>query len=71
MTRERAERLCEHARRLSIHFEGQAFEMITLSVGIEAFPKHGSTSAEILKTADIALYRAKHEGRDRVIVASQ
>jgi len=68
-TRERAVRLCEHARHLSIHFEGQAFEMITLSVGIAAFPEHGSTSAEILKAADIALYRAKHDGRNRVVMA--
>ena len=68
-TRERAVRLCEHARHLSIHFEGQAFEMITLSVGIAAFPENGSTSAEILKAADIALYRAKHDGRNRVVMA--
>ena len=68
-TRERAVRLCEHARHLSIHFEGQAFEMITLSVGIAAFPEQGSTSAEILKAADIALYRAKHDGRNRVVMA--
>jgi diguanylate cyclase (GGDEF)-like protein/PAS domain S-box-containing protein len=70
-TRERAERLCEHIRHLNVQFEGKAFEMIKLSIGIAAFPEHGSTSAEILKAADIALYRAKHDGRNRVVVASQ
>jgi len=68
-TRERAELLCEHTRHLNIQFDGQVFELITLSVGIAAFPEHGSTSAEILKAADIALYRAKHDGRNRVVVA--
>jgi GGDEF domain-containing protein len=44
--------------------------MITLLVGIVAFLKHGFISAEILKAADIALYRAKHEGWDRVVVSN-
>jgi PleD family two-component response regulator len=33
-----------------------------------AFPEHGSTSSGILRAADAALYRARHEGRDRVVV---
>jgi len=69
-TSERAERLCEHARHLNIQFEGQTLETSTLSVGVAIFPEDGSTSAEILKAADSALYRAKHEGRDRVVVAN-
>ena len=71
MTRERAERLCEHARHLNIQFEGRNLEAVTLSVGVAVFPENGSTSAEILKAVDTALYRAKHEGRDRVVVANQ
>jgi diguanylate cyclase (GGDEF)-like protein/PAS domain S-box-containing protein len=71
VTRERANRLCEHTRCLKTHFKGQIFEMITFSVGVAVFPENGFTSAEILKAADAALYRAKREGRDRVIVASQ
>ncbi len=35
------------------------------SVGIAIFPKDGETSAELLKKADIALYRAKDRGRGR------
>jgi diguanylate cyclase (GGDEF)-like protein/PAS domain S-box-containing protein len=68
---ERANRLCEHTRRLKTHFKGQTFEMITFSVGVAASPENGTTSAEILKAADTALYLAKHEGRGRVVVASQ
>ena len=70
MTRERAERLCEHARHLNIQFEGQTLETSTLSVGVAIFPEDGSTGAEILKAADTALYCAKHDGRNRVVVAS-
>jgi len=71
MTRERANHLCEHTRLLKTHFKGQIFEMITFSVGIAASPENGTTSEEILKVADTALYRAKHEGRGRVVVANQ
>ncbi|HLO28970.1 MAG TPA: diguanylate cyclase [Anaerolineales bacterium] len=41
---------------------------ITISLGIAAFPLHGSTSMEILAAADYALYQAKLEGRNRVVV---
>ena len=70
-TRERANRLCEHTRRLKTHFKGQTFEMITFSVGVAAFSENGTTSEELLKAADTALYLAKHEGRGPVVVANQ
>jgi diguanylate cyclase (GGDEF)-like protein len=40
-----------------------------LSLGVAVFPDHGSTGEAVLKAADAALYRAKREGRDRVVVA--
>jgi diguanylate cyclase (GGDEF)-like protein len=69
MARERAERLCEHARHVNIQFEGQTLEAVTFSVGVAVFPENGITSAAIFKAADTALYRAKREGRGRVVVA--
>lgn len=59
MTRERAERLCEHARHLHVQFEGQTLEAITLSFGTAIFPQDGASSDTILRAADNALYRAK------------
>jgi len=38
-----------------------------LSVGVAVFPEHGSTVEDILHAVDTALYRAKAEGRDRVV----
>lgn len=71
MTRERAERLCEHARHLHIQFEGQTLEAVTLARGVAVFPEDGVTSGAILKAADNALYRAKHEGPCRVFMANR
>ncbi len=39
---------------------------VTLSVGLAAFPEHGSDHHEILEKADLALYQAKREGKNRV-----
>jgi diguanylate cyclase (GGDEF)-like protein len=69
MTRERAERLREHAGHIHAQFEGQTLEAVTLSLGVAVFPEDGSTSAAVLKAADDALYRAKREGRGQVAVA--
>ncbi len=38
---------------------------ITASVGIAAFPDSAANSEDLLSRADIAMYRAKDEGRDR------
>lgn len=40
----------------------------TISVGIACYPQHGETFAELTRCADVALYRAKQEGRNRVVL---
>jgi len=41
---------------------------ITVSVGVAAYPQHGATGEDVLIRADRALYHAKQEGRNRVVV---
>ena len=67
--RQRAEQVRLEVRRLRVEFEGQPVEQITISLGIAVSPLHGVTTETLLKAADDALYRAKNEGRDRVVVA--
>jgi diguanylate cyclase (GGDEF)-like protein/PAS domain S-box-containing protein len=69
VTRERAELICEYAKHFHLQFDGQSLAAVTLSLGVAIFPEHGVTSTGILKAVDAALYRAKHEGRNRVVTA--
>jgi GGDEF domain-containing protein len=69
VTSERAELICEHARQFHLQFEGQSLAAVTLSLGVAIFPEHGITSTGILRAVYAALYHAKHEGRDRMVVA--
>lgn len=41
---------------------------ITSSVGLAAMPQHGTTIDELTRHADIALYEAKRNGRNRAVV---
>jgi diguanylate cyclase (GGDEF)-like protein/putative nucleotidyltransferase with HDIG domain len=43
---------------------------VTLSLGVAAFPQDGLDADELLHQADLAVYRAKLQGRNRVLGAS-
>jgi diguanylate cyclase (GGDEF)-like protein len=43
----------------------------TASIGLAMLPSDGLTPTELLEAADQALYRAKSEGRDRVVAATR
>ncbi len=53
---------------LALHRRGQSQEAVTVSLGVAVFSEHGSTASALLRAADAALYCAKAEGRDRVVV---
>ena len=42
---------------------------VTISIGVAVFPSHGPDLKDAMNTADAALYRAKNQGRDQVVVA--
>jgi diguanylate cyclase (GGDEF)-like protein len=66
----RADALRSEVKSLRLQYKKQTLGQLTLSVGVAAFPEHGSTSAELLKIADQCLYESKSRGRDVVTVAS-
>lgn len=43
----------------------------TISAGVAAYPEHGDVADELTQAADLALYLAKHEGRNRVEISTQ
>jgi len=64
----RAEDLREEAKQIRINYRGKQLERITLSLGLSSYPEHGNSPGDLLRIADAALYHAKDEGRDRVVI---
>ena len=67
----RANALRSEVKALRLQYKKQSLGQLTLSVGVAAFPEHGSTSEELLKTADQCLYESKARGRDVVTLPSK
>ena len=44
---------------------------VTLSIGVCLCPDHGESAPQLLACADAAMYRAKHEGQNRVVFYSE
>jgi diguanylate cyclase (GGDEF)-like protein len=68
-TRERAEHLRKAAKEAVAQYRGRPLDRVTLSIGVSAHPEKGSTVEALLRAADSALYRAKEEGRDQVVLS--
>jgi diguanylate cyclase (GGDEF)-like protein/PAS domain S-box-containing protein len=66
---QRAEQLREAVRGITVYHGDRVLDTITLSLGVAIFPDHGDTHRAVLQAADVALYRAKQSGRDRVCLA--
>ncbi|WP_237132016.1 diguanylate cyclase [Pseudohongiella sp. O18] len=64
----RAEEIRQQLTNLSLAFQGQPLPRITISVGVAAYPMHASDRDALIHIADNALYSAKKQGRDRVVV---
>lgn len=64
---QRAERIRAAIAATSIVHLRQAFGPATCSIGLATSTSERDTPQQLLQTADAALYRAKAEGRDRVV----
>ena len=65
----RGQVLREELKMLKVRHGGQSMGAITLSMGIASFPTQANNAETLVKAADDALYRAKKEGRDRIVAA--
>jgi diguanylate cyclase (GGDEF)-like protein len=61
-----AERLRAVIADQQLRYQGAALGVVTASLGVAAAGPRGATAEHLLKKADLALYAAKHEGRNRV-----
>ncbi|HLO50752.1 MAG TPA: response regulator [Kamptonema sp.] len=68
-----AEAIRTQVRNLNIeHKNSQVHQYVTVSLGVATWvPAPKSSPTTLIAVADEVLYRAKEEGRDRVVVASQ
>jgi diguanylate cyclase (GGDEF)-like protein len=65
------EKIREAVKHLALQFRGQSLGAVTVSAGIAAFPAQSENSEGLIHMADVALYRAKKEVRDRVVVSQE
>ena len=68
-TYRRAEQIREAIKNLVLEHRGELLGIITASLGIACYPTAGVTGDDLIRAADMALYRAKALGRDRVVTA--
>jgi diguanylate cyclase (GGDEF)-like protein len=63
-----ADRICESIRARPLR-TGAGDLAVTVSIGVAVYPDHGDTPASLVRAADLALYVAKGDGRDRWHIA--
>lgn len=66
----RAEEFRQGVSELQVNYRDKLLPNITISMGVAVSPENGTTTDEVLKAADDALYRAKAAGRNRVVGAA-
>lgn len=69
-TYELAEEFRKQVELISIKYSGSELPRITISAGIATWPHAGAHVVELMKSADIALYNAKENGRNQVVASS-
>jgi diguanylate cyclase (GGDEF)-like protein len=69
--KERAEMLRNEVKGISLEYQGQQLNKITLSIGAARYPEHGHTLLNVINAADKALYKAKESGRNCVVICDK
>jgi diguanylate cyclase (GGDEF)-like protein/PAS domain S-box-containing protein len=66
----RADQLRAYINGLRLQYKHDLLDHVSVSIGVAAFPEHGSSSEDLIKQADRALYECKAAGRNCVRIAS-
>jgi len=70
IARQRADAIRNETQRLELRHRQQLCARITVSIGVAVYPLDATSSAELLHSADKALYASKRSGKDRVTHAT-
>lgn len=65
----RAEQLHEEIKLVRVRHRGSFISSVEVSMGVVVFSEHGTSPELLLESADRALYKAKAQGRNRIVVA--
>lgn len=60
--------LCDLIKDIAIQHENQIIPQITASIGVTQAPQDGTHSESLIRNADEALYTAKENGRDQIVI---
>lgn len=63
------ESVAERIRKITEYTLSPSGKPVTVSMGISSYPAAADSFSELLNKTDQALYKAKHEGRNRVVTA--
>lgn len=67
--KERVETLRREIAQITVRYGDHTLPKITISAGVASYPDHGRIPQDLLKAADRALYQAKDNGRNQVVIA--
>ncbi|MBA2651321.1 MAG: diguanylate cyclase [Tatlockia sp.] len=65
----KAEILRTEIKQLKLKYRGKVLPAISISAGIAVYPDNGTDGRSLIAAADIALYKAKSSGRDKIVSA--
>jgi hypothetical protein len=68
-TAKKAEEIRVAIAQLQLNYNDEQLIKVTSSFGVACFPDQGKTVKEIIQAADIALFQAKANGRNQVVVS--
>lgn len=67
----RAQELRTEVEKLRLSFGGKSLGVLTISLGVAIYPEHSSEKSELVRLADNALYSAKRQGRNCVVMSGE